>query len=44
MTDVDLTISVGRKEPSPFRLVFTLAFAAFCSGFVLAASTRSPSP
>jgi len=36
MTDVDLTISVGRKEPSPFRLVFTLAFAAFCSGFVLA--------
>jgi electron transport complex protein RnfG len=36
MTDVDLTISAGRKEPSPFRLVFTLAFAAFCSGFVLA--------
>jgi electron transport complex protein RnfG len=36
MTDVDLTISVGRKEPSPFRLVFTLGLAAFCSGFVLA--------
>lgn len=35
MTEVDLTISVGRKEPSPLRLVFTLALAAFCSGFVL---------
>ncbi len=36
MTDVDLTISVGRKEPSSFRLIATLAVAAFCSGFVLA--------
>ncbi|MHC4083464.1 MAG: FMN-binding protein [Planctomycetota bacterium] len=36
MTDVDLTISVGRKEPSSLRLVLTLAVAAFCSGFVLA--------
>ena len=36
MTEVDLTISAGRKEPSPFRLVFTLAVAACCSGFVLA--------
>ncbi|MHC4217852.1 MAG: FMN-binding protein [Planctomycetota bacterium] len=36
MTDVDLTISAGRPEPSSFRLVATLAAAAFCSGFVLA--------
>jgi electron transport complex protein RnfG len=36
MSDVELTISAGRKEPSPFRLVMTLAVAAFCSGFVLA--------
>jgi electron transport complex protein RnfG len=36
MSDVELTISAGRKEPSPFRLVFTLAVAACCSGFVLA--------
>ena len=35
MTEVDLTISAGRKEPSPFRMVFTLAVAASCSGFVL---------
>jgi electron transport complex protein RnfG len=36
MTDVELTISVGRKEPSSFRLIATLAVVAFFSGFVLA--------
>jgi electron transport complex protein RnfG len=36
MTEVDLTISAGRREPSPLRLVATLTAAAFCSGFVLA--------
>ncbi|MHC4446802.1 MAG: FMN-binding protein, partial [Planctomycetota bacterium] len=36
MSDVELTISVGRPEPSSFRLVATLTVAAFISGFVLA--------
>ena len=35
MSDVELTISAGRKEPSSFRLVATLMVAAACSGLLL---------
>jgi electron transport complex protein RnfG len=35
MSDVELTISAGRKEPGSARLVLTLVVAALISGFVL---------
>jgi electron transport complex protein RnfG len=35
MSEVELTISAGRKEPSSFRLIATLMVAAACSGLLL---------
>ncbi len=34
--DVELTVSVGQREPSPFRMIATLGIAAMLSGLVLA--------
>lgn len=44
MTDVDITISVGRKEPSAFRLVATLVVAAALSGLALASVFQVTKP
>jgi len=44
MTDVELTISAGQKEPGTFRLIFTLAFAAALSGLVLASTYQVTKP
>ena len=44
MSDVELTVSVGRKEPGALRLVATLAIAATLSGIVLSGVFQITSP
>jgi electron transport complex protein RnfG len=44
MTDVELTISAGRKEPSSLRLVATLVVAALCSGLLLSGAYQITKP
>ncbi|MHC4947546.1 MAG: FMN-binding protein [Planctomycetota bacterium] len=44
MTDVELTVSVGRPDPRPTRLVATLAVAGMLSGLVLAGAYQVTRP
>ena len=44
MSEVELTISVGQKEPSAFRLVATLVFASAVSGLFLSAAYQVTKP
>jgi len=44
MSEVELTISAGRKEPSSFRLIATLVVAALCSGLLLSGAYQVTKP